>query len=213
MTARYAVLTALVTAVLSAPASASAAAIEVDQGCYQEGGTIKIIGSGFTPNSFATFTIGGTTSGADTDETGAFIGTIDAPFTTLKHPGAQTVTLTSRDTGSGEELSLPVNVAKVGVDAVPAQSKPHRRIRWNIAGFPNQKALYGHWRFGGKTRADHRMGVPQGPCGVLHVKARQIEANHIRFGLWTVQFDFNRRYDKSAKPSVAVRIRVFRTFG
>jgi hypothetical protein len=207
------VLTALVTAVLSAPASASAAAIEVDQDCYQEGGPIKVTGAAFTPNSIATFTIGGTTSSADTDETGAFAGSIDAPFTTLKHPGAQTVTLTSRDTATGEELSLPVNVAKIGVDAVPAQSKPHKRITWNIAGFPSQKALYGHWRFGGRTRANHRMGVPQGPCGVLHVKARQIEAKRIRFGLWTVQFDHNRRYDKHARPSVAVRIRVFRTFG
>jgi hypothetical protein len=55
--------------------------------------------------------------------------------------------------------------------------------------------------------------VPQGPCGVLHVKARQIEANHVLFGIWTVQFDFNRRYDKNATPRASVKITVFRTFG
>jgi hypothetical protein len=69
-----------------------------------------------------------------------------------------------------------------------------------------------HWRIRGKTRADHRMGVPQGPCGVLHVKARQIEANRVLFGTWTVQFDFNRHYDKNAAPRASVKISVFRTF-
>jgi hypothetical protein len=213
MTARYAVLTALATAVLSAPASASAAAIAVDQGCYAEGGLITISGSGFTPNSIATFTIGGTTSSADTDENGAFSGQIDAPDTTLKHPGAQQMTLTSKDTNTFEEVSAQVNVAKVDVDTVPAQSKPHKRITWNIAGYPNQKAMYGHWRFHGKTRGNHRMGVPQGPCGVLHVKARLLEASPVRFGRWTEQFDFNRKYDKHAEPRIVVPITIFRTFG
>ena len=53
------------------------------------------------------------------------------------------------------------------------------------------------------------MGVPQGPCGVLNAKARQIEANHVLFGLWTVQFDFNRHYDKHAAPRASVRINVY----
>ena len=212
MTARYAVLTVLAIAVLSAPASASAAAIEVDQGCYAEGGLIRVTGTGYTPDSIATLTLDGTTYSADTDATGAFTTSLNAPSTTLKHPGAQPVTLGSRDTGTGEEITTTINVAKTGVDGVPGKSKPHKRITWNIAGFPGIKAIYGHWRIRGKTRADHRMGVPQGPCGVLHVKARQIEANHILFGLWTVQFDFNRRYDRGATPRATVKITVFRTF-
>ena len=56
------------------------------------------------------------------------------------------------------------------------------------------------------------MGQPQGPCGVLKVRARQIEASKIRFGKWTVQFDHNRGYDKLAKPRVTVVINVYRTF-
>ncbi len=119
MTARYAVLTALVTAVLSAPASASAAAIAIDQECYAEGGTIGITGSGYTPNSIVTLTIGGTTYSADTDATGAFTTSLSAPDTTLKHPGAQQISLTTRDTGTGEETATPVNVAKTGVDGIP----------------------------------------------------------------------------------------------
>jgi hypothetical protein len=213
MTAKSAALTALAIAVLSAPASASAAAaISVDQQCYGENDAIAVSGSGYTPGTIVTLTIGGTTSSADADAAGAFATTVDAPVTTLKHPGAQETTLTTRDTTSGEETSTQINVAKTGVDGVPSASKPHKKITWNIAGFPSDKAIYGHWRFGGKTRADHRMGKPQGPCGVLHAKARQIEAGHVRFGVWTVQFDLSRHYNKHTRPAAIVTITVSPVF-
>jgi hypothetical protein len=210
MRARYAAYA--MAAVFGAPATASAADVTVDQPCYAEGRTIMASGSGYTPNSIATLTLDGTTYSADTDATGSFSTTLSAPTTALKHPGAQQYTLSARDVDSGAETNTTINVAKTGVDGFPGQSKPHKRITWNIAGFPGQKAIYGHWRFGGKTRANHRMGVPKGPCGVLRVKARQIEANKIRFGTWTVQFDFNRVYDKHAAPRATVKITVFRTF-
>ena len=57
-------------------------------------------------------------------------------------------------------------------------------------------------------RADHRMGVPKGPCGVLHVRARQIEAARVSFGTWLVQFDFNRHFDKLCERAGVRRIRV-----
>jgi hypothetical protein len=210
MRARYAAYA--MAAVFGAPASASAADVTVDQSCYVEQGTMVVSGSGYTPNSIATVTVGGTTYSADTDATGAFSTTLSAPSTSLKHPGAQQFPLTAHDVDTNVDTNTTVNVAKVGVDGVPSKSKPHKRITWNIAGFPGQKALYGHWRFGGKTRANHRMGVPQGPCGVLRVKARQIEADRVRFGTWTVQFDHNRVYDKHALPRYVLKIVVYRTF-
>jgi hypothetical protein len=210
MRARYAAYA--MAAVFGAPASASATDVTVDQPCYAEGRTMVVSGSGYTPNSIATVTVGGTTYSADTDATGAFTTTLSAPSTTLKHPGAQQFTVTGHDVDTNVDTNTTINVAKVGVDGVPGKSKPHKRITWNIAGFPGQKAIYGHWRFGGKTRANHRMGVPQGPCGVLKARARQIEADKVRFGLWTVQFDFNRAYDKHAAPRATVKITVFHTF-
>jgi hypothetical protein len=210
---RHAAFAALVAAVLSAPASAAGADIAVDQECYAETvGTVTITGSGYTPSSTASVTLGGTTAGVDTDVNGAFVTTLTAPSTTLKHPGAQQLTLTGTDDTTGAAATTAVNIARTGVDGVPSRSRPHKRITWNIAGFPGTKPIYGHWRIRGKTRADHRMGVPQGPCGVLHAKARQIEANQILFGLWTVQFDFNRHYDKHATPRATVQITVSRTF-
>ena len=201
-----------IAAVFGAPASASAADVAVDHECYAQGRTMTVSGSGYTPNSTATVTVAAATYSTTTDETGALRTTLPAPQTGLKHHGATAFTLTAHDVAGGADATTIVNVAFVGVDGVPSRGRPHRRIMWNIAGFPNQKAMYGHWRFGGKTRANHRMGVPQGPCGVLHVKARLIEAKRIRFGTWTVQFDFNRVYDKHAAPAVGFAIKVRRRF-
>ena len=213
MRARGAALATLAAGALCAPAGASAAEIAVDQECYAENfGTITVTGSGYTPSSTATVVVGPASVTAATDATGAFTATLTPPTTTLKHPGAQQLALTGTD-AAGVAATTPVNLAKTGVDGTPATSKPHQRITWNIAGFPGTKPIYGHWRIRGKTRADHRMGVPKGPCGVLHVRARQIQAKRIRFGTWLVQFDFNRHYDKHATPRASVKIKVFRTFG
>jgi hypothetical protein len=210
MRARYAAYA--VAAVVGGPASASAADVTVDHECYAQRGMMVVSGSGYTPNSTATVTVSGATSSTTTDETGGLSVTLRAPETGLKHPGARQFVLSVHDVSSGADATTTINVARLGVDGVPSRSKPHKRVTWNIAGFPNQKAMYGHWRFGGKTRANHRMGVPQGPCGVLHVKARLLEAKRIRYGTWTVQFDFNRVYDKFAAPAVGTKVTIRRTF-
>ena len=213
MTAKRAAVAALVAGALAAPASASAAVMSVNQQCYAEQDAITISGSGFTPNATVSITGGAIAVNAPTDATGAFTTTTSASKTTLKHPGAQQTTLTATDDATGQPMATTlVNVAKLGVDGVPARSKPHKRITWNLAGFVGGGSVYGHWRFKGKTRATHRMGKPQGPCGVLQVKARQIEANTVRFGTWTVQFDFNASFKRTASPRATVSINVFRTF-
>jgi hypothetical protein len=210
MTARCAALA--VAAALGVPAGASAAELTVDEGCYAENvGTITVTGSGYTPGSATSLVLGTATAMATPDAAGEFTATLTPPPTSLKHPGAQQLMLTGTD-GAGVAASTPVNLVKPGVDGVPTTSRPHQTITWNIAGFPSQKAVYGHWRIHGKTRANHRMGVPNGPCGVLHVRARQIEAKRVRFGTWLVQFDLDRLYDRHTVPRATVKIKVSRTF-
>jgi hypothetical protein len=210
MTARCAALA--VAAVLGAPAGASAAQLAVDQDCYAENvGTINVTGSGYTPGSATTVVLGAATATATADDTGAFTAALVPPMTALKHPGAQQLALTATD-AAGVAATTVVNIVKPGVDGVPSTSRPRRRIMWNIAGFPGQKAVYGHWRIRGKTRANHRMGVPRGPCGVLHVRQRQIPAKRLRFGIWLVQFDLNRVFDRHAVPRATLKIKVSRTF-
>jgi hypothetical protein len=112
MTARYAVFAALATAMLSAPASAPAAAIEVDQGCYVEKvSAIMVTGSGYTPNSTASVTLAGTTAGVSTDETGAFTASLKAPTTSLELPGVEPMTLTGTDDTTGAAATTAVNIS------------------------------------------------------------------------------------------------------
>lgn len=207
MTARCAAFA--VAAALAVPAGASAAELAVDQDCYAENvGQIEVTGSGYTPGSATTLVLGSATATVTADATGAFTAGLTPPPVSLKHPGARQLTLTATD-AVGVAASTPVNIVKPGADGVPSTSRPHRRIMWNIAGFPSSsKAVYGHWRIHGRTRANHRMGVPKGPCGVLHVRARQIEAKRVRFGIWLVQFDLNRAFDRHAVPRATVRIKV-----
>ena len=211
MTARCAALA--VAALLGVPAAASAAELAVNQDCYAENiGNIEVNGSGYTPGSATTLVVGTATATVATDADGDISAALRPPMTTLKHPGAQQLTLTATD-AAGVTASTPVNLVKPGADGVPSTSRPHRRIMWNIAGFPSaSKAIYGHWRIHGKTRVNRRMGVPKGPCGVLHVRARQIEAKRLRFGTWLVQFDLNRAFDAHAVPRATVKIKVARTF-
>jgi len=218
MIARQAALTVLAAALLAAPAGASGATIAVDHDCYVEStpgqtSAITANGSGYTPSASATLVLNGTANSVPTDINGNFTTMLAAPSTKLVHPGAQQYSLTATDDTTAAAATTAVHVTKPGVDGVPSRSKPHARITWNIAGFPGQKAIYGHWRFGGKTRANHRMGHPHGPCGVLHARARQVEAKRIRFGMWTVQFDFNRAFDRFAAPRASLKIRVTKTFG
>lgn len=202
-----------VAAALGVAASAPAGTVAVDQDCYAENvGAIAIEGTGYTPGSTATVVLGSGSTTAPTDVNGSFSASLKTPASSLQHPGAEQLPLTATD-ALGVSAATTVNLLKPGVDGVPAVSKPHAKIMWNIAGFPGTKAIYGHWRFRGRTRADHRMGIPQGPCGVLHVKARQIEAKRVFFGTWLVQFDFNRHFDKHAAPRASLNIRVSRTFG
>lgn len=211
MTARCALFA--VAAALGAPAGASAAELAVNQDCYAENvGEVKVTGTGFTPGSATAIVLGSANTTVPADADGNISAALTPPMTTLRHPGAQQLTLTATD-AVGVAAGTPVNIVKPGADGVPSTSRPHQRIMWNIAGFPSSsKAVYGHWRIHGKTRANRRMGVPKGPCGVLHVRARQIEAKRVRFGIWLVQFDLDRVFARHTVPRATVKIKVARTF-
>src|SRR3954451_3919880 len=134
MRARYAAYA--IAAVFGAPAGASAADVAVAHDCYAQGRTMAVSGSGYTPNSTATVSVAGATYSTTTDETGVLTTSLPAPQTRLNHHGALSFTLTAHDVAAGTDATTTINVAYVGVDGVPSRSRPHKRITWNIAGFP-----------------------------------------------------------------------------
>ena len=58
---------------------------------------------------------------------------------------------------------------------------------------------YGHYVRRNKLRKTVRLGAPQGPCGRIDVKRRQIPIDEPAFGRWTLQVDNHKEY--SASPA------------
>ena len=99
------------------------------------------------------------------------------------------------------------------VSNAPVSGRPGETTTWRFAGFPVAgTAIYGHFRFHGRTIRNHRFGVPTGPCGALTVRARRvpIPAPRLRSGTWTLQLDQRRHYQPTGRHRV-FRFRIFRT--
>lgn len=220
-----ALLAAAVTAAI-APVGAAAAAIQVDRACYLESDRAKVTlsGSGFSPGGAYQVLLDGRVLGGGTaDETGLVTGTFAAPAL----PGAR------RERRYGLEVVEGANSARTAfsvssflADFAPARGDPRRlKVRFSGFGFglvqkdplaPVAPALFVHYvpphRRG--TVRTRRIARTSGPCGRLRATSlRRLFPFPPRTGLWTLQFDTNRRYRRGARGadflffSIAVRVR------
>jgi hypothetical protein len=207
-------LAAVAGALVAVPAAAQAATIAVAPGCYRattaQAQPISISGSGFTPNSPVTITGGhGFSASATADAAGAFTAQGQTPYLGLVHPGTRKVTL-SADDGQGQTAATAIDVAQYGVDLNPTSAKPRHRVTWRFAGFPANKAIYGHWRYHGHLRATKRMGKAHGVCGTLKAHSRFIEGR-LSYGTWKVTFGNKRNLP--GKDFYGFKVTVRKVFG
>lgn len=217
---------------LAVPAAAEAATIApLEKACYVTAGTranpqgegVKLVASGFTPNSLVDLAIDGQVleAGLQTDANGA-IGdlsplVIAAPFI-KRGSGDFTVSLT--------EQGNPANTASVvgrhtalGVKVKPKRAEPSKKIRFTGAGFTQDKPVYAHYVFNGKLKRTVKMSGNPNSCGEWKKRAQQIPVNDPSTGIWTVQFDQLKKYKNPANGGtfnsvfVQLRISVTRVFG
>ena len=71
-----------------------------------------------------------------------------------------------------------------------------RRVTYTARGFLPGKAVYAHFRFGGRTRRDVKIGIARGACGIVSKKMRLLPAK-TRFGRWAIYMDQAPTYSKS----------------
>jgi hypothetical protein len=65
--------------------------------------------------------------------------------------------------------------------------------------------------FAGRSLKTVRIGMPKGDCGLFSVKRRQFPFKKSpRRGIWTIQFDQQKRYNPKASPRVPLPVRVSR---
>ena len=82
---------------------------------------------------------------------------------------------------------------------------------FRFSGMVPGRPVFAHYRLGGRTLANVRLGTAGQPCGLLTVRAVMIPAAIVRRGTWTVQFDPLPRYSPRTQPRLRATI-VVRTF-
>jgi hypothetical protein len=215
-------LAAALAAMAGLAAQASAATISTTIPCVANLGfggalTLPIAGSGFTPNGSVTIR---TATPADPTP---------RDLTTVRADGAGNIATTRVDpptlrtaTTVKQAFSLvaidaanPSNAAtttftqvRFGFDAKPSTGRPTRRVTYTARGYLPGRPVYAHFRFGGITRRDVRIGVAAAPCGIISKRMRLLPTK-TRFGTWTVYMDQVPTYSKKtvlqAKGTLFIR--------
>jgi hypothetical protein len=210
MKARIAAAAATATAALAAPGAAHGATLAAQGPCFVTSAPVAVTGAGFTPG--AVVTIGGGAFGsAQADAAGNISTQLQAPLVPTVAP--RLVTITATDTaGVAAQAAFPV-IRDLLLSNAPISGRPRQKTTWRFVGFPVPgTAIYGHYRFHGRTIKNYRFGRASGPCGALTVRAPRmpIAASRIRSGTWTLQIDQRRHYRRTGARRV-IRFRVFRT--
>ncbi len=200
-----------VAAALVAPAGAHASVIAVQGACFVSGGPVPVTGSSFTPGG--SVSIGGGAFGSTVaDAAGNFAATVTAPPVNTVAPRTIAITATDNSAPANTSGSQFRVIARVFNTNAPLNGRPRQKTTWHFSGFPAGTAIYGHYRFHGRTMKNYRFGKPTGACGTLAVRARRMPmpSSRIRRGTWTLQLDQRRHYRRSGTRRV-IQFRIIRT--
>lgn len=218
---RSCVLAALVAGgALVIPAAAGAATLTADQPCYVTGlpgaKAVALSGSGFAASQpIAIAGPPGVSADATTDPSGVFSAQLQPPGISTLAPVARPVTLTATDAGNpADSASVTIEVTNLTFATAGTDRRPQAKRTWRFSGFipaagaDPSKPVYGHFRLRGRTYANHRFGVPAGPCGLLTARAPAIPLKRVPTGAWLVQIDQSPRYHATTRPAIFSRFTV-----
>jgi hypothetical protein len=205
-------------AVLLVPHAAQAATLDPLGPCYRSVGpaeetreTVPVYGRGFTPGEEVAISVNGRVvkEGAFADAFGNVIGDVRAPYR-AKGEAPFTVTVAEKAQPSNT-ASATSRVTALALRLKPSLAVPSQRVRFIGRGFTDGTEVYAHYLRAGKVRKTVLLGAPQGACGRVNVKRRQIPIKRPAEGRWTLQVDNQPTY--SAEPMgvfVQLTIRVRR---
>lgn len=182
--------------------------------------TMPIAGTGFTPGG--TVTVRSANSVAPTpsfltsataDAAGNFSTFTSPPLFNPVSRQEQSFALAAID---GTNPALGATVAykqtRVSYKTNPTSGRPTTRALHTVRGLPVGKNVYLHFRFGGKTRRNIKLGKAKAPCGKVSKRMRLLPTRS-RPGRWTVYADQARTYKKSTTPQLKYGFTITRTFG
>ncbi|MCW3039134.1 MAG: hypothetical protein JWM31_1039 [Solirubrobacterales bacterium] len=200
---------------VAAPAGVQAATVTVNLPCQVATFGLTAQLSGFTPNSTISVTGDGIFESATADATGSAQVQFTAPNLGSIDPKSKQYNLVASDDAptpiraSGKFRSTNFAFGTTGGTKSPKATRS-----WRFSGLTPGKTIYGHFRFGGRTRANYRFGVAKAPCGELTVLAPGIPVTgRVNTGKWNVQVDQKKVYSRTTKPRLTGSTTVFTTFG
>ncbi len=199
-------------AVLLAPQAAQAAALAPLGACYRSldettRENVPVWGMDFTPGEQVNVYIDSklVRENVTVLPDGTVQGDVPAPY---QRKGEKGFTLTVAEVGNAANTATATSrVTALALRLKPERAAPSRRVRFIGSGFTDGPMVYAHYVRKGKHRKTVELGAPQGPCGRISAKRRQIPVKRPGLGRWTVQVD--NQPDYSAEPvSVFVRLAI-----
>jgi hypothetical protein len=212
---------ALAAAVGDAGAASAAPTIASKIACVANLGiggamTLPVTGSGFSPNGVVALSTSTASRPAPKDLTsvnadanGNIDARVDPPAFRSTSTVEQSFNLIAIDAANPANTATSTfRQVRFGFDANPDTGRPARRVTYTARGFLPGKVVYAHFRFGGRTRRDVKIGVATSPCGIASKKMRLLPAK-TRFGRWAIYMDQAPTYSKStllqAKGSLVIQ--------
>ena len=196
---------------LAAPAAAEAATLEAARTCYANNSQVRLVGTGFAPDSPIEFSVNGQRLErlVNSDETGRVAVVYEPPPVSRQRRFVLTAT-------DPQETSASETVYVTPAPAVRTSSRRSDDVRtwtavFKLTGFLRGRA-YLHWiNPRGRLKKTARLGRLRGPCGQLRTGERRVMPfRNPQFGNWRLQFDTRRRYSRSTERKFVIRLRVYR---
>lgn len=180
---------------------------------------LPIVGSGFTPGSFVTFSTATKSkptpsllTSAQADGAGN-IRTVArrAPFNSSK-TNDQSFGLIASQSGTPVAATTFRQVKGGFTYRLRSGGSPRQRIRYTARGWAPGKSVYIHFRFKGRTKKTVKLGTASSPCGVVSRRMRALPLGSLRIGKYKLYVDQSSSYSKNTSPQALGGIRVFTVF-
>ena len=178
-------------------------------------GTVPLTGTGFTPGSSVSLRSdpAGVFTSAVTDAAGNFTTTSSTPSFNPFSRQLQTVTLAATDSvNPALTATTTYQQVRVGYTTNPSSGPPTLVVTHTVRGFVPGKNIWLHFRFGGKTKRNAKVGKANSPCGIASKRMRLLPTQS-RVGLWTVYVDQSSSFSLTTRPQLKYGLRIRRTFG
>jgi hypothetical protein len=192
------------------PVAADAATLDANRSCYFNSKLARLSGTGFAPDSPITFTVNGRTLGetVTSDAAGDVLVTYDPPRAATERK------LAIRATDSeGESARTTIFVTRerhVTADPDRASNVRTWRAILRLFGFGRGKAFVHYVNPNGVLKKTVKLGRLRGPCGRLKTDERRVMPfDNPQFGVWRLQFDTRRHYDKDTENKRRIPVRVY----